>query len=411
MIDALTGDVLKNEGRMYAAEKAAAASKADMANAVSLSPQEQASVDDSGKYISKDVAIEIAKKYVNLDSNFKLTSSNFYKNDNDKSGQWNLNWNQSSKSSYSYASATVDAVNSKILSFSTYGDAFNPDKNQAIAYTKDKAQSIAENFIKGLEPDKFKQTVLKTASEDSSSSSIKQNDAFYYTGKINGAVCDFDNFRVEVSPYTGKVMSYSCEWSNVKLPSTDGIMTLDNAYKSLYSIANFGLSYEEYSSLDNGLYINPEVKLVYEINDLQGMLDAKSGAQIDYSGNPIVIKKPVQFNDIKGNISENDIQTLIDLGIIDDTSSSFNPNVPVLQKDFIKLLVKALPNNYMYYGTSLDQKSSYDNYYNTAIQMKILTEAQKAPDSKVTRKDAASYIVKALGLGFIALAIATTSLS
>lgn len=402
-IDAITGDVLNNSGIFYSgamdmAMKSAAAAKANVA----LTPQEQSSVDDSSKYISKDAAIAEAKKYITIGDKFNLNGANLYVNSTDKSAMWYLNWDHNSTGTYSYASANVDAVTGKIKSFSMNGNEYYPSKDTAVSYNKDQAKAEADKFLSSIEPDKFKVVELKDLNQDSTIIDNQSGYNFAYIGKINGATCNFDTFNITVNPYSGKIMSYSSNWTDVTLPPTDGIITLDEAYNALYKIATLNLRYVKSYINNPGKPATPQIKLAYSLDGLQGQIDGKTGVQIDYNGKPIIPEQKISYTDIKGNASENDINTLIDLGIIDDSTNTFSPDNAILQKDFIKLLVKALPNNYVIYNLTKDGAVDYDSYYNTAIQKNILTESQKSPDSKVTRQDAAKFIIRAMGLGYLA---------
>lgn len=400
-IDALTGEIINNSS-FYAgaamADKAAALSRNS-----ALTPQEQSSVDASSKYVSKDAAITEAKKYLTLSDKYVLNGTNLFVNDTDKSAQWYLNWSyNASKGSYSYASANIDAITGKMTSFNMNGSEFYPDKDTAISYTKDQAKDIAAKFISSLEPDKFKLTEFKDLYPNQVIDQKQSDYNFSYVGKINGATCSFDSFNVTVNPYSGKIMSYSSSWSDVKLPEANGVISLQDAYTALYKTASLNLRYVKYYNYSLGGDAKPEIKLAYTLDGLQGMLDAKTGTQIDYSGKPIVAKQKIQYTDIKGNAAENDINSLVDLGIIDDASTTFNPDAAILQKDFIKMLVKSLPNNYVVFTLAKDGSVDYSSFYDTAIQKNILTESQKNPDARVTRQDAAKFILRAMGLGYVA---------
>lgn len=402
-IDAVTGEVLKNSyGVPEASMKAAAADSSAMRGNVVLTPQEQASVDASTKYIPKDTALATAKKYVTISSKMTLTGANLYTNSTDGSAQWNFNWNYNNVSgAYSYASASINAITGKMIGFNMYGSEYYPVKETAPSYTKTQAAATADKFLSTLEPDKFKIVERRDADQSTSPSDKLTAYNYNYVAKVNGAACSFDSMSITVNPYTGKIMSYNMSWTDVKFPSAKDAIGLNKAYEALGKVATLDL---QYVRLYDYTKVQPTttIKLAYVLNGLQGQLDANSGAQIDYNGKPIVPVEKISYSDIKGNTAENDISALVDLGIIDDATKTFNPDSPILQKDFIKMLVKSLPNNYVIYATLKDGTVDYDSYYTTAIQKNILTEAQKNPTANVTRQDAAKYILRAMGLGFVA---------
>lgn len=404
-IDALTGEVLSNNSQIMYSEAFDKAVSTNMAN--SKTPEEQTSVDNSNKYISKEAALAVAKKYVTLDDTIKLNSSNLYVNDIDNSATWNFYWDKSdsAKQTYSYLSANVDAITGKIKAFSMSGNDFYPAKDAPANYTTAQAITIAENFLKELEPDKFKTTSMVDNTYPNVPTPVVTalNDYnFSYVGNSNGAKCSFNNFNIGINAYTGKVMNYNMSWNDVKLPSADGIMKLQDAYNKLYEKAKFNLKYIKIYNNDNGKYGNSEIKLAYVLDDFTGMLDAKEGTFLDGNGKPVVAIKAIKYTDIKGNESENDINLLVDMGIIDDTSDTYNPSSPILQKDLIKMLVKTLGQNYVVDNvTKKDNNTIYDPYYTTAIQKNIITEAQKKPEEKITRQEGAKLVIRTMGLGYL----------
>jgi hypothetical protein len=402
-IDALTGDIITN-GYMPRYEMDSAAKQNSATG--TLTPEEQKSVDASSKYLTKDASITEVKKYLPIDDTMKLSYSNLYMDIYDGSASWAFSWdkNDTTGKYYSSMSATVNAITGKIKAFSINGNEFYPEKETPVAYTKEQAKNIAENFINTIETDKFKLTVYKNDYSQINPTDKVSDYSFRYVGKINGATCDFDSFNVIVNAYSGKIMSYSMEWKDVTLPSVDGAMTLENAYKALYAKASLNLKYQKFYNYNNPKAVPFEIKMAYVLDDFSGMFDAKTGTFIDYSGKPIKEKKAVHFTDIKGNVAENDINILVDLGVIDSEESTFSPNNAILQKDFIKLLVKTLAPSYVVTSDATLEGSNkeYDQYYQTAVQHNILNESQINPTAKVTKLDAVKLIVRTMGLGYVA---------
>lgn len=402
-IDAITGEIIQNSyglGSVDAAAKSAAAY--DMKN---LTPEEQKTVDTSNNYISRDAALAEAKKYITIDSDAKLSYSNLYVSDLDKSATWNFSWDKSdmTKQTYNFISASINAITGKISSFSMDGNSFYPDKDVPISYTTEQAVAVAEKFLNSIEPDKFKMTVARNNPNQSlpeGSKISKYN--FSYVAKINGATCDFDTFDISVNAYTGNVMSYSTNWKDVTLPVTDKAIKLDEAYNALYKNAKLSLKYVKSYDYTSGGNAASQIKLGYVLEGFSGMLDANTGTYLDYNGKPVVDKISINYSDIKGNSAENEINILVDLGIIDDNGKTYNPDGAILQKDFIKMLVKSLGQNYIVNVPSTkDSTSVYDTYYDTAIQKNIITESEKNPEAAITRQDAARFIIRAMGIGYI----------
>lgn len=402
-IDALTGELLPNNYNIMYSEKAM--DKANIKGAAARTPEEQKSIDASDKYISKDAAIEEAKKYLTIDDLAKLGSSSLYVNDIDNSGTWNLYWdrNDIAKKISDGMSASVDAVTGKIKSFSMYGNDFYPDKEIPVNYTTQQAIGIAQKFINTLEPDKFKMTTQVVNPSVTVPDKITDYN-FNYVGSINGAKCNFDNFNITVNAFTGKIMNYSMNWNAIKLPTADGALKLEAAYKALYDKAKYNLKYIRTYNYNNDISKsgNVEIKLAYVLEDFSGMLDANNGTFLDYNGKPVVEQKAIKYTDIKGYQGENDISLLVDMGIIDDSSDTFRPNSAILQKDFIKMLIKSLGQSYVLYDVAKkDDNSAYNSYYDTAIQKNIITESQRKPDTEITRQEAAKLLIRTMGIGYL----------
>ena len=183
-------------------------------------------------------------------------------------------------------------------------------------------------------------------------------------------------------------------WQDYDFPAAAGTMNLEDAYRILYAKHDLKLKYARIYNYEP----NNEstiIKLAYMLDNLNGMIDAKSGKFVDYSGKPIQEAGKVLFTDIAGHKYEKDIQLLVELGILDSTTGKFNPDSKVLQKDFVKLLMKAVQPVYYPIPYALSDSSEYDSYYENAVQQGIMAKKDK-------KTEASKMMVKALGAGFVA---------
>lgn len=399
-IDAITGKIL-HQG-YYGPYMGGMGTKSESSQA--LSPEEQKAVDDVSKYISKDKAIELAKEKLpfTIGSKYSLTSSALYKNNsNSNSATWNFSWTYTEGNNYNYISVAVDATTGELKTFYRNDSNENNVQGKSPKYTKDQLKNIAEDYLNKIQPEKFKQMEYQDnpASEDDNSPYT----TFNYIYKANGIPCPFNSINIGVNKYTGDIITYNLSWTDVKLPDNKNVISLDDAYKTLFNNSDFQLSYIIYYAPDKVYQSNSkDIRLVYQLTNFNGLIDANSGAYIDYSGKPILKNENKQFTDIAGNWAEKDILLLAQFGIADGKDGKYMPNDYILQKDFIKMLVKSLqPNNVIIPLTS-NEDENYDNFYNVAINNKIITESEKKPDSKVTRQEAAKFIVRSLGLKYVA---------
>lgn len=403
-IDAISGTVLPQNyyGPMIGGTGGMSTKSADSQSV--LSPEEQKAVDDISKYISKDKAIQIVKEKLpfTIGSQYNLTSSNLFKNSsNSDSAIWDFGWSYSDGNSYNYITASVDATTGELMTFTRNDSSENNVQGKTPKYTKDQLKGIAEEYLTKIQPDKFKQMEYQDVPTSPYDKSPYMS--FNYVYMANGIQCPFDSIYIGVNKYTGDIVSYNYSWINLNLPDSKNLISLDNAYDTLFKNSDLQLTYIIYYAPDK-VYDTPpqDVKLVYQLNNFNGLIDAKTGDYVDFSGNPIEKDKSNQFTDIAGNWAEKDILLLLQYGIVDGKDGKYMPNDYILQKDFIKMLVKSSQPNSIIIPLSSNDDENYENYYNVAINNKIITESEKKPDSKVTRQEAAKFIVRSLGLKYIA---------
>lgn len=402
-IDAFSGEVISYNDYypMYdmGLKRAAGEQKSE-----ELTPEEQNSVDQNSKLISKDKAIELVKQYMQIEEKFKLTSSNLSKGYPEGSNSvWHINWeyNDETSKTYGYKGCSVDAVTGEIKSLHMGGSEFEPDKNATPKHTKEGSKAIAEDFLKKIQPEKFAsceyvefEDQIKEAPENPSAYH------FNYIRKFNGITCAFNRINVTVNPYNGQITNYGLEWyDNITLPESEGMISLEEAYKVLYQDFDFSLKYIKKFDYWQNPAAETEIKLVYMLKNQPCIIDAKTGALRDYNGEPVKKSQKATFTDIKGHWAENDVSILVELGILDADSDKFLPDSKIKQKDFIKLLMKS--NGPDYRVLSVDE-DVYDRYYGQAIDRKVMFPKEKNPDASVTRLDAAKYIVRNLNIAYLA---------
>lgn len=401
VIDALTGEVLKNDN-YQPREKYAMNEKPDSAgqmgeNRVNFTPEEIDALEKNSKLIKQDEAIQILKKYLPVNEKYTLQSTNLYTDRNNSNPIWSIGYDLKSKEGYGYLVGEVDAITKEVLSFYINGNEFYPKgENIKPSYSKDTAKAKAEEFLKAICGEKFKLTSYKDNEDiDYDNNNIRDYD-FYYTGKIDDIVCPFDSISISINAYTGKVMRYNLSWKDVKLPSKDKIISLEKANNTIFEKLDFDKEYIKYKNIKEK-DSKEEIKLAYLFDSIPGAIDANSGELIDSMGKTVKEIKPITFNDIKGNPSEENIKLLSDFGIIDDETVNFNPDDYILQKDFIKYMVKSLE---PYFVPS--NKDSYDEYYKIAIDRKLISEKEKNINGNVSKEFAAKVAVRALNLGYAA---------
>ncbi|KUO69726.1 MAG: hypothetical protein APF77_08990 [Clostridia bacterium BRH_c25] len=406
LIDAISGEIITQPyyRPMYGAQEKSSLGVSADTSSYMPTPQEQKVIDDSSNYISKEKAVELLKKYVTVDSRYKMENSSLYGGQRNENTTWSISWsfNDKDKNTYSYIYGTVDAVTGEVRSFNINSSENEYKPDIIPKYTKEQCREIAENFLKEIQPAKFSTSEYREQYYETYLS-LKNVNSYNmnFIRKENEISAPFNSLNVTVSAYTGKVTNFYMNWNNLEFPDAKGSISLDNAYKTLYAKHDLMLKYVRMYNYD--MYNdNAVIRLTYMLDNLNGMIDAKSGQFIDYNGKPVKEANKVSFTDIDGHKFEKDIQLLVELGIIDSTESKFNPDSKILQKDFVKLLMKAIQPEYYPIPYAASESSEYDRYYESAMMQNILAKKDKKPEAVVSRIEASKMMVKALGMGFIA---------
>lgn len=405
-IDAFTSEMI--EDLYYGVNEMGAGAGGDTimsSKQQSLTPEEIKATENIFGYISKEEALEIGEKYCLINKNQSLAYASLYSYDNGKNARWNLNWNYSDSRNeeYAYSSISIDAVTGEVLDF--YRNDSNLDKlsQGKPKYSKEQCKVLAENFLKEIASEKFKQTEYKIENPDYEIDNPKSYQ-FSYTRKVNGIPCQGNNLRVTVSNFTGGIMNYYNTWTDIEFPMIENILSLEEVYGNLYENVDFGLRYTMHYNYE-GKSAKSTVRLVYAFEQFSGMVDPYTGLVLDYNGEIIKDKSKNDFIDIEGHWAKDDILALIEAGILKADSEMFSPNLNIKQKDFISILIKSLQPYYPIIPLSFDNEPTgeeYDEYYKQAILRKIIKENEKNLEAQVSRIEAAKMIVNAMDLGFLA---------
>ena len=427
VIDAITGEKLTNT--------AESADKIEIPVPIVNSSEEQNAVSNIGNFLPKEKAVEIVEKYVKIEKKYNLSNSILYSGSLPGEAYWNISWGYKdpATSHNNFINAGVNAVSGELTGFYISDSVYSNPQNEKPVYSDKECQKIAIEFAKKIQPDKFADTIASDSSDIFDSNVNQPNRYFSFLRTENKILCPSDYIDFTVNAYTGEVTSYNYNWSNVIFPTSKNLISMESAISNIFDLSDFSLKYIKQNN-DNMSSL-PKIMLVYSLNDFYGFIDAKSGKNIDFSGKEIA--KEIQgttFADIEKSKYYDDIQQLTDMGIIEKDSNKYEPNNRILQKDFIKMLIKSIePTNASDYndsdyigsdteaGTDIDTDSyvdsdenqyieedvetdntDNDSYYQQAIQKNIITLSEKKTDSNITRLDAAKLIIKTLNLEYLA---------
>lgn len=412
-IDALTGEKI-HLGSVYYDLRYNKEALSDMAftmeadkNEIALTPEEIDAVEEVSKFISQEEAEKIVRnlKYLELDNSIKLESARLFKGwSGVEDYQWNLYFSKSSEDDFRSVQVRVNAATGEITNFYT---GYPTKDDQKPKFDKTASKKAVEEFLKEIQPDKFKETRYEERSDESiryAAEAAPSSFDFKYTRMVNGIPFPGNNISVNFDAISGKITSYNLTWYNTEFPSLVKAEKLDKIYEIFFK--DVGLELQYTNETPNVIYsekltgtskTNNEAKLIYAVKSGKpSTLDAFTGNILDYNGKPYKEKKALVYSDLSGHYAQDEIELLAEAGIGLE-GPELKPNEKVKQKDFLLLISQVINNGYEFYGKStLSSNNETDNLYKLLIQEGIIKESEKNPEGSLTREDSVKFVVRAL---------------
>lgn len=380
------------------------------------------SKEDAIKAVTQNEYLYIDSSATAIDARLSKMSPSVLYTDNTEQMEkycWNITFSNpivSEKSSYqfnSYMNARVDAQNGKLISFNAnlpnyYYYTENNLELPAFTITKDKAQSIAIEFLDNFDKERFSKTILSNSYDSVPLNYIEKstniigeielipvyrNANFSFTRQNEGVAFTYNNLSTSVDLVTGKITNYSSVWyDDIEFESTKNIISKEKALDVLNSASNgFDLNYEINSNYTYNKYLTeqkdeyidssllytsaPYTRLVYSLySPLTTTIRAIDGKLVNYNGDEI---KTNAQNYVYSDISNHWAMDIIlrfsytGIGFEGDT---FRPDEKINAMDFQMLL------------------GMCGIYSQTDLQ----------DDAPVTRTDAVKYILDSYGYNKIA---------
>ncbi|UWG96207.1 PepSY domain-containing protein [Dehalobacter sp. DCM] len=310
----------------------------DTAQAVVLTPEEQKELAANAKLLTRDQAIAVAQKWITLPSTLTLRSINLSQDYYQRNGKvWSFEWGSSSGDSLAQSiSARINAENGDVLSFNIY----NPSSSQTgTKITAEQAKIIAENFIKKIAPSKFDQLKLSQDPVDKDSNMESTSLLVTYERIVNGISFPSNNISINVDLLTGKISSYNLTWWNLDFPQLSLAISQSEAQNKLFASRPMILQYVVRYELGEA----KEVRLVYQPSTENKLtsdrMDAKTGAFIDFQGNPMKQQpQPHRFIDIAGHPAEKEITLLGLAGLFGEYGTKFEPSKNITAISLLRAL-------------------------------------------------------------------------
>ena len=417
-IDAITGEVetatnyrLYENGVSSQSEKLAIMDAAGVSN-IALTPDELDAVNDISNLITKDTADKKLRSIsnFNLDSSFKLTNAYLGKDwRNGNSLAWTLTYSKvldESKKLTREVQITVDAKTSALIEF--WGN-YMPQAGAVPQKSVEQAKAICDQTLKALMPDLY----AKVKYDDSYmtyDSKPENSYTFKYIRMENGIECPDNYISISYDNLSGDIDSFYTNWSKeMKFADPKNLITVEEANKVLFNKIGYEIQYIPDDSDETEPVIEDyKLGIVNAKNAVLGYLadnskpciiSAVNGDILDISGTVYKDDKVADYTDIKGIKAEDKVKVLTQMGIryIQD---ELKPTDALLQKDYFVLLSKM--NDFYYMDKATDNDKMIENMYSQLISQGIITKAEKAPLSVITREDAAKYFIKFKGLREVA---------
>ncbi|MCL6477228.1 MAG: S-layer homology domain-containing protein [Peptococcaceae bacterium] len=354
ILNALTGEVMNNADMDFFFDEVGGADGAEFMYSrakkadVALTPAEEKAVKEIRDLISADQAQETAAKLVEVPAGYTVTGRSLERNYGvPGSREWSIRFSDKEKKKWIHVS--VDARSGDLISFSREEE-MDPGeyyKEPQVKVSEEEAKKIAGELIKKLRPDRFGQVVFRQSEKEmgpwvKTGKTAPRGYMLEYARMVNGVVYPENGFRIRVNSTTGEVTSYRMIWWDTAFPSVQGV--IDTAAANEKFLAGHPLTLEYcrvYERWGRGTE-TPQYYLVYSpVRGSGVMLDARSGQEIDYQGNPVVKREKQPFTDISGHPAEQDILLLAREGIISGEGGKFRPDDRITVAENLAMLVKA----------------------------------------------------------------------
>ncbi|MGI6679183.1 MAG: S-layer homology domain-containing protein [Dehalobacterium sp.] len=396
-IDALTGEIIADNyyyGPYYDGKGMGGMAENSGATP-SLEPYEQQEADQLKGLISRERAFEIATKVLTIPENYKLNYSTLNKDwDFPELRIWSFQWSLEAKDRYGWASIEIDAKTGKVLAFDRNEEQYPYGSNQGDqksfkVKTKADAEKIVQDYLKTNYPEVVGNLRLQTENYmrplGAEGEKNQPSYYFYFERLVNEIPFTQNLVYAQVNSYTGEINSFRVRFLDLEFPAVDNV--LDKGTFTAEHMAQNPMNLVYSKDQDNNL------RLVYKLAPLDSYrYDAITGQMLDYNGEPLQARKAGEITDIKGHWAENEINILNQMSLLHYENGLFQPDTPMTQAELIKALVKA---SYSYISDA-PSGNWYDNYYQQAKQLELITEEEINPEASLTREEVAKFITRTI---------------
>lgn len=285
---------------------------------ISVNAQAVATADESSAKVSKDeakqIAVKVLKDYFEIsadDKKFQVSIQfrqdyryyGYYAPDSSAASYvWQIDFQSNTNGRNRSVSVTVDTKSGKVTSINSYDyNMYGQDEAAVASYTEDQAKQIAEDFLKKINPDEYKQVIFTEDNLYGYSYMGKGNTQynFRYIRMVNGIPFDADGITVGVNGVTGKIASYTYNWSDINsFPDIKSAIKSEAAEEIFSKETGMQLNYTSTMDVSSFKANADTVKLAYIFDTTRGyMLDAIEGKMVDTSNLTGQIVRKIDLTD------------------------------------------------------------------------------------------------------------------
>lgn len=255
--------------------------------------------DEKNVKIAKEKAKEIAKATVKSYFNIEIDESKFTQRINlntsnyngKQNSSWSINWELYNMEKNINIGVTLNAETGEVIQANNYDRKVN-EENAVPTITVKEAEKISDEFIKRIDPKKFKESIKKDYNSSGYYGSTNYN--FNYVNKVNGIEFEGNSIGIEIDGVKGTIVSYYKNWNeDLKFPEIKDIVDNKIAVEAYKKEAKMNLKYVAFSQNYSDFENKKDIKLLYNTEFINGyLLDAKNGKILNpyNSSNGIVIK-------------------------------------------------------------------------------------------------------------------------
>ncbi|MDP4132485.1 MAG: S-layer homology domain-containing protein [Bacillota bacterium] len=345
---------------------------------------ELSEIDNVSGLLSKDEIIKLLKENKTLEypKDLELNSFRTYKDYYAKDLYYTAlsfaNDPKDGKDDYKYTEYEVNSKTGEIIRYYTSYNERDIEK-----FNAEKAKKSADKALTELAKDKAKEF----------SEGVNQyGNNFVYTRNVQNLPYPDNCITIGISN-EGKVIGYNVDYSDITFPSVEKIISKEEASKKLFEQVDYNLMYIPTKS-DEKLKRNDKAIIVYAFDeDKTSKIDAFTGKLLGYDSQEY--KEEVkEYTDIEGHYAAEQIKTLFRFGIKFD-GDKFKPDEVITQQEYLSLLIAAFMPGEM---VTIKRADKPDDLYTKAKNYGLIKDGEIAPDSSVTRADAAKFMIRAMGI-------------